>query len=83
MARSRTRGPGDRAGAERHYELAILRDQLDPNLYSQLIALAERRGDWRKSAALAAGGSSSHRASIRRGRRWSEDSSSRAPGRKG
>jgi predicted Zn-dependent protease len=44
---------GDRAGAERHYELAIVRDHFDPNLYGQLIALVERRGDWRKSAGLA------------------------------
>ena len=44
---------GDRAGAERHYELAIVRDPNDANLYGPPVALAERRGDWHKSASLA------------------------------
>jgi tetratricopeptide (TPR) repeat protein len=44
---------GDQAGAERRYQLALLRDPGDPALYGQPIALAERRGDWHGSAALA------------------------------
>jgi tetratricopeptide (TPR) repeat protein len=44
---------GDRAGADRHYELALVRDPFDPALFGPPIALAERRGDWRRSAALA------------------------------
>lgn len=44
---------GDRAGAERRYQLALVRDPSDPALYGQPIALAERRGDWNGSAGLA------------------------------
>lgn len=44
---------GDRTGADRRYQLALLRDPRDPALYGPPIALAERRGDWRSSAALA------------------------------
>jgi tetratricopeptide (TPR) repeat protein len=44
---------GDRAGADRRYQLAVQRDPRDPALYERPISLAERRGDWRGSAALA------------------------------
>jgi len=44
---------GDRAGADRRYQLALLRDARDPALYGPPIALAERRGDWRRSTGLA------------------------------
>jgi tetratricopeptide (TPR) repeat protein len=44
---------GDRAGAERRYALALVRDPSDPALYPPLIRLAERRGDWRTVAATA------------------------------
>jgi tetratricopeptide (TPR) repeat protein len=43
---------GDRAGAERRYQLALERDTNDPELYVKPIEMAERRGNWLGSSAL-------------------------------
>ena len=44
---------GDLAGADRHYQLALIREPTEPALYGPLITLAERRGNWQNSTALA------------------------------
>jgi tetratricopeptide (TPR) repeat protein len=44
---------GDRAGAQRRYALALLRNPADPAPYGPLIRLAQQRGDWRETVATA------------------------------
>ena len=44
---------GDRAGADRRYQLALQREPHNAALYGRPIAMAERRSDWRSSAGLA------------------------------
>jgi predicted Zn-dependent protease len=60
---------GDRAGAERRYQLALERDTNDPELYVKPIEMAERRGNWpRLVGARTSAGDARSRTTTRGGR---------------